>query len=122
MFAIFKVLEAIVKFYVEEKYDNGTRYAYWIDSDVKIDLVKENNVVIKTTARDKNDSTENKIRIILHNKLNIKDKSIHDEITKLTKVRNDTIHPKRKKASKVIGDEEILVWLIMLENILSKLK
>lgn len=121
MFAIFKILESLVKFYIEEKKENGKRYAYWINTNNKIPYVNENNFLVETKVDDLNDRTENKIRVLLHEKVNIKDKTIHDSINNLVQTRNSTIHPKNNKNSKSIVKEDILEWFNVLDIILNKI-
>ena len=119
MFAIFKVLEIVVTFYIEERTENKKRFAYWKNSNIKIPIVNRENFIIPIAHEDKNDSTENKIRVVLHEKLNIKDKTLHDSISQITKMRNDTIHPNGKEIS--INKVNISDWFELLKEILSKI-
>lgn len=121
MFAIFKVLESLVKFYIEEKREAGNRYAYWINTNDKIPCVNETNFLVETKSGNSNDRTENKIRVLLHEKFNIKDKTIHDYINSLVQIRNNTIHPKNK-SSKIVDKEDINKWFKILEVILKNIK
>ncbi|CAA6809488.1 MAG: Unknown protein [uncultured Sulfurovum sp.] len=74
MFAIFKVLEIIIANFTEEKYIHGQRDAYW----------KDTNNILKATYTNKNDTSENKIRCILDEKLNLKDAITHQHISNIT--------------------------------------
>ena len=123
MFAIFKILESLTKFYIEEKGDGSIRYAYWLNTNDKIPCVNDNNFL--TNPSEKNDRTENKIRVLLHEKFNIKDKSIHDSISSLVKIRNNTIHPKNKKHSKnskIVDKNDILKWSKVVYKILKNIE
>ena len=120
MFAIFKVLETLVKFHIEEKGED--RFAYWIKTNDKIPWVNENNFLVETKSGDSNNRTENKIRVLLHEKLNLKDRTIHDSINSLVKIRNNTIHPKNKISTQEIKKDDILNWFKILHTILNKIK
>ncbi|MBD3842281.1 MAG: response regulator [Campylobacterales bacterium] len=123
MFALFKSIEIIIGLYIEEKKDGRDRYAYWINTNDKIPYFNKDNFLEKTNLGDSNDSTKNKIRVLLHEKLNIKDENMHDNITSLVEIRNKTIHPKRKEdRAKQVTDDDILTWFKLLQTILSKLK
>ena len=117
MFAIFKVLEIVVTFYIEERTENKKRFAYWKNSNIKIPIVNRENFIIPIAHEDKNDSTENKIRVILHEKLNLKDKTLHDSISQITKMRNDAIHSKMP----TIDENYILDWFKVSKDILAKI-
>lgn len=122
MFAVFKVLESLVNLYIEEKVENKKRYAYWINTNDKIPCVNDNNFIVETQTSDSNDRTENKIRVLLHEKLNLKDKVIHDSISNIVIHRNNTIHPKRNNTKISICEEHILEWFKMLKIILQKIE
>ncbi len=121
MFAIFKVLEILVKLYIEEKPENETRYAYWVNTNCKIPIVNNDNILVDTKSRDKNTSTENKIRVILHEKMELKDREIHNSVSTITKIRNNTIHPKKKKNNAEIRETIVLEWFTMLQTVLNKI-
>jgi len=111
MFAIVKVIEIITNIYTEEKWENKQRYAYWKNLEIKI----------SSNYSNKNDSTENKIRTILNEKLSLTDTTIHDNIGKIIKIRNNTIHPKNNSNQEKISKEDIVEWFKMLQTILKKI-
>jgi len=111
MFAIFKVIEIIIDDYVEEKYVYGKRDAYWKSGDIKLDC--------KYTT--KSDTVENKIRLILDNKLLLKDINLHQSISSIVEIRNHTIHPSKNKYIEKPNQDNILTWFNMLQTILEKI-
>lgn len=122
MFSIFKVLEILINFYIEEKRSHGKRYAYWLNSGQIINHIPFNsNYPKETVNNDKNDSTENKIRIILHEKLGLADKSLHEEIHNIVKIRNNIIHPNKNTQNTTINEDHILKWFKILRIILSNI-
>ena len=121
MFSIYKVLEIIIYLYIEEKKENKQRFACWIKDGIKIKNFGKNhnddNIPRITQNGDRNDSTENKIRIIMHEKLSLKDKDINNDIKNIVNIRNKTIHPDNGTQYKIDKDD-ILIWMKMLQQIL----
>ncbi len=111
MFAIVKSIEIITNIYTEEKWEDGKRYAYW----------KNSNDKISSNYGNTNDSTENKIRTILDEKLFLGDLNIHNSLQEIIKIRNNTIHPKQGSVEKITEDN-ILIWFKMLQTILEKIE
>jgi hypothetical protein len=111
MFAIVKSIEIITNIYTEEKWQNKKRYAYW----------KNLNDKISSNYGNTNDSTENKIRTILDEKLSLRDLNIHNSLQEIIKIRNNTIHPKQGRVEKIDKDN-ILEWFKMLEVILKRVE
>ncbi len=120
MFSLYKIIEIIINLYIYEKKEYGKRFAYWIDNNQKIKKIDEANYP-KITDNHSNDSTENKIRMILHEKLSLANMNIHNGIHEFVQKRNNTIHPNKSKSSLVIDDSDILEWFKMIYSILSKL-
>ena len=120
MLSIFKTIEILISFYIEERFeDKKNRFAYWIGTNQKIKTVKKDEYFSKDIkSDDKNDSTLNKIRVILYEKLDLKDKKIHDDLINLVEVRNKTIHKENPK----IDENEISLWFNYLLDILTKVK
>ncbi len=120
MLSIFKTIEILISFYIEERFeDKRNRFAYWIGTNQKIKTVKKDEYFSKDIkSDDKNDSTLNKIRVILYEKLDLKDKKIHDDLINLVEVRNKTIHKENPK----IDENEISLWFNYLLDILTKVK
>ena len=118
MLAIFKALEIMITFYIEEKKENNKRFAYWKDTGIKIAKVNQENFLTQTTKEDTNDTTENKIRVILHEKLNLKEKTLHDTMHQITQKRNKAIHDEMPSIDK----EDILQWFRALKIVLRNLK
>jgi len=111
MFAIFKVIEIIIDDYVEEKYVYGKRDAYWKGGDIKLDCKYTN----------KSDTVENKIRLILDEKLLLRDIKIHQSISSIVKIRNNIVHPSKNKHIEKPNQDNILIWFKMLQIILKKI-
>ena len=111
MFAIVKSIEIITNIYTEEKWEDGKRYAYW----------KNSNDKISSNYGNTNDSTENKIRTILDEKLFLGDLNIHNSLQEIIKIRNNTIHPKQGLVEKITEDN-IITWFKMLQTILQKIE
>jgi CheY-like chemotaxis protein len=113
MLSIYRCLEMLIKLYIYEKWHNNKSYAYWRDTNEKID-------------NDGQNSTENKLLNILHHKLNIID--IDTDIKKIVCSRNFAIHggeikPRCKnKTEKNIDRKIILEWFKMLRKILNAVK
>ena len=110
IFAIFKVIEMINYQYTEEKYKNNKRDAYWINTEIKLEC--------KYTMR--SDTSENKIRLILDRKLSLTSKELHQNISDINRIRNNTIHPK-KGIVEIPTKENILTWFKMLQTILEEI-
>lgn len=111
MFAIFKVLEIIIGNFTEEKYIHGQRDAYW----------KNTNNILNAKYTTHNDTSENKIRCILDEKLNLKDAITHQHISNIIKIRNNTIHPSKNNLIETPTKEHIVTWFKMLQAILEKI-
>lgn len=122
MLSIFKTIEIITYFYIEERFESKNRIAYWIGTHQKIKTVKKDEYFPKDTKlEDKNDSTLNKIRVILYEKLDLKEKKIHDDLINLVEIRNNTIHPDKNKNIQKLDKNSILLWFGDLFTILSKI-
>lgn len=100
MFAIFKVIEIINDKYIEDRYKKAT----WKDTQEEFS----------------DNSTKNKIRMILDKKLNLKDVVLYENIEEIIKARNNTIHPKKGEVEKITKNN-ILTWFKMLQTILEKI-
>jgi len=100
MFAIFKSIEMINDYYIIDGYQKAT----WKD----------------TKEEFSDNSTKNKIYMILEKKLNLKDEVINRNIAEIIKIRNNTIHPKRGKREE-INKDNISTWFKMVETILKKI-
>ncbi len=122
MFSIFKVFENIIDLYIEEKRYNKRRYAYWLNSEQKIKHIDKNtNYPKTTTSYDKNDSTENKIRIVLYEKLILTGKTLHDKIHNIVQIRNNIIHPSKHLKNFTVDENNILEWFEILFTILDSI-
>jgi len=99
MFAIFKVIEMINDYYIIDGYKKAT----WKDTQEEFS----------------DNSTKNKISLILDKKLNLKDIILDNNIEEIIKIRNNTIHPKKGRVE-AISKNHILTWFKMLETILEK--
>lgn len=122
LFSIFKAIEIIIDFYIEEKFEGKNRFAYWKGINEKLKIVKKDEYFPKEIkSDDKNDSTLNKIRVILYERLDLKDKKIHDNLINLVEVRNNTIHPEKNKNFPKIDQSHICLWFNNLLDILIKI-
>jgi len=119
IFAIFKVLEIIIEFYITESKYSGKIIAFWKNTESKVPYVTSDNFIKKTTNSDSNSRTENKIRVILHERLNLKDRVLHDKISSLVEFRNHTIHPGKKEI--VLNEDKIITWFNMMNIILREI-
>ena len=113
--SIFKCFEILVSMFIEEKYVSGKRFAYWINTNDKIKFFAQDTSYPKeTTDKDKNDTTINKIRILVYHKLDIKDKDIHDELQIITRIRNDIIHQDEPN----VNQNDIVKWFNLVYIVL----
>ena len=101
MFAIFKCIEIVNDYYIIDGYKKAT----WKDT-------KEEFL---------DNSTKNKISLIINKKLDLKDEVLYRNIEEIIKIRNNTIHPKKGKIEKV-NKEQIIKWFKMLQTILEKIE
>lgn len=101
MFAIFKVIEIINDTY----FDDGYKKATWKDTKQEIS----------------DNSTKNKIQLILNKRLHLNSQKIHQDIANIIKIRNNTIHPKHGKVE-IIQKDSIIDWFKMLQTILEKIE
>jgi hypothetical protein len=67
-------------------------------------------------------STENRLHALLFEKFDIKDKSIHEDISSIVVKRNKYIHPDRLGHSNVLSSFEVTGWFKTLEKIISKIE
>jgi len=113
MYAIFKCLELIIDMYIwEEKRSDGF-CAIWKESNKQVDGFN---------------STENKIKKIMEQKLNLVNQEINDEIKKIVCCRNYSIHGGEKPncrnvtiKNEDLNETHILKWFEMLLMILVKM-
>jgi CheY-like chemotaxis protein len=101
MFAIFKVIEMINNYY----FIDGYKKAIWRDNPQK--EISDN-------------SSKNKILLILDKKLHLQNRTIYQNIDDIIRIRNNTIHPKSAKIDR-IDKEHIISWFKMLQTILEKI-
>jgi len=129
MFNIFKCLEYISEYYIEE---NKQQVACWIDTkeEIKTFYKKDkidNNFPSEKKGDDSNNSAENKIRMIMHEKLNLTNYDDNMLIKKLVCNRNYYMHTEedkphcKKYIQEIISKEDILAWFKMLQTILEKI-
>jgi len=100
MFAIFKVIEIINDKYIED----GYRKATWKDTQEEFS----------------DNSTKNKIQLILDKRLYLNNQKVYEGIENIIKIRNNTIHPKKGKVEE-ITENQIIDWFTMLQTILEKI-
>ncbi len=101
MFTIFKCIEMVNDYYIIDGYQKAT----WRD----------------TKEEFSNNSTKNKIYMILDKKIDLKDEVIYRNIDEIIKIRNNTIHPKKGRIEE-INKIHILTWFKMLQTILKKIE
>ncbi|CAA6802558.1 MAG: Unknown protein [uncultured Sulfurovum sp.] len=101
MFAIFKVIEIINDKYFEDGYKKAT----WKDTNEEI----------------LDNSTKNKIQLILNKRLHLNNQKVYEGIENIIKIRNNTIHPKHGKIE-IIQKDSIIEWFKMLQTILEKIE
>ena len=102
MFAIFKVIEIICNIYFEEKKIDEKWKAFWKDSD---------NSIYGYSTKD---------RLIEIRKKFTLDSKLDQEISDISEIRNNTIHPKKGRVE-IPTKENILTWFKMLHIILEKI-
>ncbi len=141
MFAIFKCIEIITYLYIEEKY----RKAYWKNTNSMItntgyypnrkkidtsDLEHIQNENNQGNNNQGNISVENKIRTIMHEKLDISCDELHSQMKCIVCARNNAMHQDRKYEDKEfcknvmnreISSKQIIDWFKLLQKILSKI-
>jgi len=100
MFAIFKVIEIINNHYFIDGYKKAT----WRDTQEEIS----------------DNSSKNKILLIVDKRLKIGSNTIYQNIEDISRIRNNTIHPKHVKID-IINKNHILTWFKMLQTILEKI-
>lgn len=110
MYAIFKCLELIIDSYIYEKKDKYPYIAVWKESNKEVEGYN---------------STENKIKKIMEQRLNIVDNALNDEIKKIVCCRNYSIHGGEKPNCKDItikhpNETHILKWFEMLLTLLAQ--
>jgi len=101
MFAIFKVIEIINDTYFEDGYKKAT----WKDTKEEIS----------------DNSTKNKIKLILDKRLHLNNQKVYESIEHIIKIRNNTTHPKHGKIE-IIQKDSIIDWFKMLQTILEKIE
>ena len=101
MFAIFKSIEIVNDYYIIDGYKKAT----WKDTQEEF----------------LDNSTKNKICMILDKKLNLKDEVVYQNIEEIIKIRNNTIHPKKGRIEE-INQNHIITWFKMLQTILQKIE
>jgi len=127
MFNIFKCIEYINEYYIEKDKRN---IAYWRDNRKEIKTFYKqnepnNNFPHERKRDDSNNSTENKIRMIMHEKLAIKDNDNNMLIKKLVCNRNYHMHTEGDKPhckqfiEEEIKTDSIIEWVKLLEKIIS---
>jgi hypothetical protein len=99
MFAIFKVIEIVNDNY----FIDGYKKAIWRDNNQEIS----------------DNSSKNKILLILENRLNINNANIQQSIEQIVKIRNNTIHSGKEQH---INQDNILTWFKMLQTILEEIQ
>jgi hypothetical protein len=113
MYTIFKCIELINDHFIDDRNNGAEKQAFWLENR------KRANIQYVTT--------ENKINIILKEKLDLHDRGIHDEIRRLVCCRNNLIHPgklsQRCKQDFIKRPEyqHIVEWFSMLADILKRL-
>ena len=128
MFAIFKVIEIINNYFIEEDFEKINnkkyKYAYWGNSDKRIMTLNWDNKLEITEDKGYNISSEIKIRNILF-KFSLNDEEIIKQINQIVCSRNYAIHPEEKKncksVIKEIKSDNIIDWFKMLQTILTKI-
>jgi len=112
MYSIFKCLELIIDMYIREEKRPDGFCAIWRESNKQVDGFN---------------STENKIKKIMEQKLNLVDQEINDEIKKIVCCRNYSIHGGEKPNCRDItikhpNETHILKWFEVLFRILEQIK
>lgn len=124
MFALFKTIEIIIDLNIEEKKENGRRFAYWRTNSKKIKFVDKNEYFPKelpNNSQISNDSTINKIRVLCYEILLLNTKEIHDTLKVFVETRNEIIHPPKDKIIQKPTKENIIKWFELVKIILSNL-
>lgn len=125
MLAIFKNIELINDYFIEEKWVNNKKYSFWKGSDRKIQTL-DHGTLRDTKEADYNLSSENKIMAIIQDKTSIQEDTLSDTIKELICSRNYAIHPSEKENCrdfliKEPKSEHIVKWFDMLYNIVKNI-
>ncbi|MBU1658899.1 hypothetical protein KKG72_07605 [bacterium] len=124
MFALFKTIEISIDLYIEERRENGRRFAYWKSNNTKINFVDRDEYFPKELPHNSqisNDATINKIRVLCYEKLQLNLKEMHDSLKIFVQTRNETIHIPRGKILLKPTKGNIEEWFKTIQTILSKL-
>jgi len=126
MLAIFKSIELLNAYYIEENWMKNKKYSFWRGSNSKIQTL-DYGTLRDTKDGDYNLSSENKIMAIIKEKTSIREDTIVNVIKQLICSRNYAMHPSEKDSCKdfLIKEpkaEHIVNWFDMLYDIFKSLQ
>lgn len=121
MLAIFKCLEIFKDIFIKEQ--NNVLTLIGSNMPIKQYSADSQGIYIPRSQDGSRyySSTENRLHALLFEKLNIKDKKTHADISSIVEKRNKFIHPDRSGKVNEPYNYEIIEWFRTLENIISKL-
>ncbi|RLA65179.1 MAG: hypothetical protein DRQ78_05420 [Epsilonproteobacteria bacterium] len=126
MLAIFKSIELLNDYYIEEEWMKNKKYSFWKGSGNKIQTL-DYGTLRDTKDGDYNLSSENKIMAIIKENTSIQEDSIDNDIKQFICSRNYAMHPSEKDSCRdfLIKEpkaEHIVGWFEMLYKITSKIQ
>lgn len=121
MLAIFKCLEIFKDIFIKEQ--NNVLTLIGSNMPIKQYSADSQGIYIPRSQDGSRyySSTENRLHALLFEKLNIRDKKTHADISSIVEKRNKFIHPDRSGKVNEPYNYEIIEWFRTLENIISKL-
>lgn len=133
----FKIIECIIEIFIPEKI-NG-KWIFWDKTEMQYFYV-EDSKIYKSNAElcfyDSNikkkkvmkiphyeyNSSRNKIDCLIEQKIAIDNKNdIHKKLKNIIDYRNSFIHPKDRLALKILSSSEILKWMELINEIITKI-
>lgn len=121
MLAIFKCLEILKDLFVKEP--NRVLIIIGNDQPIKLYEADSHGVYIPKAPMDSNyyRSTENQLHALVFERFDIRDKSVHEEISRIVQKRNNYIHPGRPGQNNTLYSDDILGWFKVLSKVISKI-
>lgn len=120
MFAIYKILEIIKDKYIDNKskFKKNNKPIKLIKKDVHGVFIPKSEI----ESKEEYNSTANRVKSILFEILDIKDKSTLNQIEYISNQRNCAIHSKKPicKTLSTVDSKNILEWFQIIETILEK--
>ena len=126
MLGIFKCIELLNDYFIEEKWENNKKYSFWKGTNNKIKTLDYDELK-ETKNGDYNLATENKIRAIIDDKTSLSNNLMNEQIKQIVCSRNYSMHPQEKDSCRnyLIREpkaEHIIEWFEMLFSIVKSFR